>query len=253
MQSLVKKVSSVLVVSALLVGTTGFNGSFGSASKAYAAEESVQRNVINVVGKGEISVTPDIAYLSIGVDSEADTAQAAQKANAAIMAKLNKLLKDTWGIADKDVKTSQFYVQPNYTYTEKDGQKIKGYTAHHVLTVSYRDLTKVGQLLDAASNTGANNINNVQFAVENRDQYETQVIEKAMANAELKAGSIAKAAKRQLGMILVVSQGDSSNPVVYYEQQNMMSAAMDKASGATEVEAGEIKVSTQLSVQFELK
>jgi hypothetical protein len=252
MQGLVKKVSSVLVVGALLVGTTGLNGSFGLASKVYAAEVDVQRNVINVVGKGEISVTPDIAYLSIGVNTEADTAQAAQKSNAAIILKLNKLLKDSWAIADKDIKTSQFYVQPNYTYSEKEGQKIKGYTANHVLTVSYRDLSKVGQLLDAASNAGANNINNVEFSVKNRDQYETQVIEKAMANAELKAGSIAKAAKRQLGMVLVVSQGDASNPVVYYEQ-SLMSKAMDTASGATEVEAGEIKVSTQVSVQYELK
>ena len=252
MQGLVKKVSSVLVVGALLVGTVGLNGSFGLASKAYAAEVSAQHNVINVVGKGEISVTPDIAYLSIGVDTEANTAQSAQQANSAIMQKLNKLLKDTWGIADKDVKTSQFYVQPSYTYSEKEGQKIKGYSAHHVLTVSYRDLSKLGQLLDAASKAGANNINNVQFSVENRDQYETQVIEKAMANADLKAGSIAKAAKRQLGIVLVVSQGDASNPVVYYEQ-NAMSKAMDTGSGATEVEAGEIKVSTQLSVQYELK
>ncbi|AJS60829.1 SIMPL domain-containing protein [Paenibacillus sp. IHBB 10380] len=252
MQGLVKKVSSVLVVGALLVGATGLNGSFGLASKAYAAEVGVQRNVVNVVGKGEISVTPDIAYLSIGVNIEADTAQAAQKANAAIMLKLNKLLKDSWAIADKDIKTSQFYVQPNYTYSDKEGQKIKGYTANHVLTVSYRDLSKLGQLLDAASNAGANNINNVQFSVENRDQYETQVIEKAMANAEIKAGSIAKAAKRQLGTVLVVSQGDASNPVVYHEQLSAYKA-MDTASGATEVEAGEIKVSTQLSVQYELK
>lgn len=252
MQGLVKKVGSVLVVGALLVGTTGLNGSFGLTSKAYAAEESVQRNVVNVVGKGEISVTPDIAYISIGVNTQAETAQSAQKANAAIMQKLNKLLKDTWGIADKDVKTAQFYVQPNYSYSEKEGQKIKGYNAHHTLEVSYRDLTKVGELLDAASKAGANNIDNVRFSVENSDKYETQVIEKAMANADLKAGSIAKAAKRQLGIVLVVSQGDNSSPVVFYAQ-NEMAKSMDSAGAPTRVEPGEIKVSTQLSVQYELK
>ncbi|MFD1910568.1 SIMPL domain-containing protein [Paenibacillus rhizoplanae] len=126
----------------------------------------MQKNIVNVVGKGELSIKPDIAYLSIGVSTTADTAQEAQKGTAAKITKLNALFKTTWGIADKDIQSTQFYVQPNYTYSEKDGQKVKGYNAQHTLQVSYRDLTKVGQLLDAASAAGANNIGNVRFAIE---------------------------------------------------------------------------------------
>lgn len=250
MKTWIKPVGSVLIAGALLMGGAGAAGIAGT-STAYA-DQDVQRNVVNVVGKGEISVKPDIAYLSIGVDTQAETAQSAQKANAEKIQKITNLLKNTWKIEDKDIQSVSFYVQPNYTYNDKEGQKVKGYTAHHTLQVSYRDLSKVGKLLDDASEAGANNIDNVIFSVENRDQYEEQVIQKAMANADLKAGAIAKAAKRQLGMVLVVSQGDVSNPVIFNEAKMSVAAAADSAN-STAVSPGEVKVSTQLSVQYELK
>ncbi|MHA0856312.1 SIMPL domain-containing protein [Paenibacillus sp. CMAA1364] len=251
MMKWVKRTGLVLVAGAFIVGVSSIGNTLANPSEVSAAE--VQRNIINVVGKGEISVTPDIAYLSIGVTSQVDTAQAAQKANATKMKKLNDVLKNTWKIADKDIKSTQFNVQPNYVYTEKEGQKVKGYNASHTIEVTYRDLTKVGELLDAASTAGANNVENIRFSIENRDQFETQVIDKAMANATLKAGAIAKAANRQLGVVLVVSQGNVDNPVVYAQNESLMAKADMDSNNSTTIEAGEIKVSTQLSVQYEMK
>lgn len=144
-------------------------------------------------------------------------------------------------------------MQPNYAYTEKDGQQVKGYNAQHTLQVSYRDLTKVGELLDAASTAGANSIGSARFAIEDPSAFEAQVIEKAMANADVKAAAIAKVAKRSLGQVVTVIQNDDgNNPVVYMESAQMSKASADMAAG-TSVEAGEVKVSTQLSVMYELK
>ncbi|MNN29764.1 26 kDa periplasmic immunogenic protein precursor [compost metagenome] len=225
---------------------------FKGPEKAYAAED-VQRNIVSVTGKGELAIKPDIVYLSIGVTTSAETAQDAQKTNGAKIAKLTSLLKTTWGIADKDIQSTQFSVQPNYTYSEKDGQQVKGYIAQHTLQVAYRDLTKVGALLDAASTAGANNIGNAQFAIEDPSAFEAQVIEKAMANADAKAAAIAKAAKRSLGSVVTVIQNDDgNNPVIYMEQAAMSKASADTAGG-TSVEPGEVKVSTQLNVVYELK
>ena len=108
-----------------------------------------QQNLLTVLGKGEISVKPDIVYLSIGAESYAETAKSAQKSNAQKMDKITKLLKETWKIDDKDIKTEQFYVQPNYTYSDDNGRKVKNYSAYHSLEVTLRDLNKVGDLLDA--------------------------------------------------------------------------------------------------------
>lgn len=247
-----KAAGTVLLAGSLMVGGMGFGGVLQGPEKAYAADE-VQRNVVSVVGKGELSIKPDIVYLSIGVNTSAATAEEAQKANGAKITKLTALLKNTWGIADKDIQSTQFYVQPNYVYNEKEGQQVKGYNAQHTLQVSYRDLTKVGQLLDAASAAGANNIGGARFAIEDPAAFEAQVIEKAMANADVKAAAIAKVAKRSLGQVVTVIQNDDGNNPVYYMENAMASKASADMAAGTSVEAGEVKVSTQLSVTYELK
>ncbi|WP_019914357.1 SIMPL domain-containing protein [Paenibacillus sp. HW567] len=246
-----KTLGTVLLAGSLMIGGSALSGAFQAPEKAYA--EDVQRNIVSVTGKGELAIKPDVVYLSIGVTTSAATAEEAQKTNGAKIAKITALLKGTWGIADKDIQSTQFSVQPNYSYSEKDGQQVKGYNAHHTLQVTYRDLTKVGALLDAASAAGANNIGNAQFAIEDPSAFETQVIEKAMANADVKAAAIAKAAKRSLGQVVTVTQNDDgNNPVVYMENAAMSKVAAD-AAGGTSVEPGEVKVSTQLSVVYELK
>ncbi|MNI84219.1 oxidative stress defense protein [compost metagenome] len=74
-----------------------------------------------------------------------------------------------------------------------------------------------------------------------------------MANADVKAAAIAKAAKRSLGQVVTVTQNDDgNNPVFYMESASLSKASADTAAG-TSVEPGEVKVSTQLSVVYELK
>ncbi|NMO97172.1 SIMPL domain-containing protein [Paenibacillus lemnae] len=246
-----KRLGSVMLAGTLLTGVSAFSNVSGTA-EVFAAETVAQKGV-TVIGKGELSVKPDIVYLSIGAESSAATAQSAQRHNAQKMEKVMNVLKTTWKIDDKDIKTEQFSVQPNYTYTEKDGQQVKSYTARHTLQVTLRDLSKVGELLDDVSEAGANSIGNARFSVENRDAFEAQVLEKAMANAALKAQAIAKASQRQLGLVVSVVEGQVQTYGFEYAQQEMSmnSAAADKA--VTSVEPGEIKLSTQLQVQYELK
>ncbi|MFC3750316.1 SIMPL domain-containing protein [Paenibacillus sp. GCM10012306] len=251
MNKLAKSFGTVMLAGSLLIGGSALSAVFQGTATAYADE--VQKNVVNVVGKGELSIKPDIVYLSIAVDTSAATAQEAQKTNAAKIQKITTLLKGTWKIADKDIQSTQFYVQPNYTYSEKEGQQVKGYNANHTLVVAYRDLAKVGELLDAASAAGANNIGNARFAVEDSAAFEAQVIEKAMANADVKAGAIAKASKRSLGQVISVSQNDLGSQPVFFDQTLKAMAASADASGNTSVQPGEVKVTTQLNVTYELK
>ncbi|GGG09823.1 hypothetical protein GCM10010913_34580 [Paenibacillus aceti] len=248
MRKWLKPVGVMMLTGTLLLGGPVFGGVF-QATPAYADE--VQKNVISVVGNGEITVKPDIAYLSIGVETQAKTAKEAQSANAAKFSQISKLLKDTWKIDSKDLKTGQFYVQPNYTYNEKEGQKLTGYTATHTLNVTYRDLEKVGTLIDAVTEAGANRIDNIRFSVENGDQYLAEVIQKAMNNANVKASAIAKAANRQLGAALNISQS-GGNVSLYSENYAMKTMAVAADSG-TSVEPGEITVSTSLSITYEMK
>lgn len=251
MKMWMKPLGSVLIAGSLLVGGAALPASFG-IGQAQAAEV-VPMNVINVTGKGEVKVTPDVAYLYIGVESNATTATAAQKKTAAVMSKLNTLLKNDWKIAAKDIETEQFYVSPNYAYGEDNGQTIKDYGSTHVLKVTYRDLDKIGQLLDAASEAGANRIQNISFASENPDQYEEQAITKAMNSANKKAAAIAKAAGRTLGAATSISLDNADTPIVYAQYDRAEASSMAAEAPATAINPGEITISTFITVQYEMK
>ncbi|WP_058300415.1 SIMPL domain-containing protein [Gorillibacterium timonense] len=251
MKGWVKTVGAVALASGLIFGSMGLNGALKGPEKALA--EEAQKNVIQVTGKGELSIKPDIVYLSIGVDTSAATAAEAQKANAAKIQKITAVLKGTWGVADKDIQTARFSVQPNYTYSEKEGQQVKGYNANHTLQINYRDLDKVGGLLDAVAAAGANNIGNASFSVEDPSAFEAQVLEKAMANADVKAGAIAKAAKRSLGQVVSVTQLDTGSVPVNYMGYEKLAATAAADTAGTSVQPGEIDVTAQVSVTYDMK
>jgi uncharacterized protein YggE len=153
------------------------------------------------------------------------------------------------------VKTTGFDVQPEYNYTEKDGQVLKGYIAVHAIQVTYRKLPEIGKLFDALTAAGANRLDGVQFSTEKREQYELEALKKAMENASAKAGVLATSAKRQLQGVVNIVQGDTSNlPVIFArDQAKVMMGEMAAASPSTSVQSGQIEISTQVTVQYEMQ
>lgn len=248
-----QSLASILLAGALL---TGVAVSVALPTTSVYAAETTQTasaaGVINVSGNGKITVKPDIAYVSIGVQTTATTAAKAQAETAQKMSKLNTLLKSTWSISQADIQTVQFYVQPNYNYNDKDGQKVTGYTAYHTLQVSYRNLDKLGQLLDDASKAGANNLGSVSFGIENPQTYQDQVMSKAVNDAASKASAIAKAANRTLGDLLSISEQGTSTPPVVLEQA-MSTAKSERADAGTSIEPGTVELDATLNVQYAMK
>lgn len=212
---------------------------------AMAATDSTTTNVISVNGQGTVSVSPDIAYVTLGIETRAKTAEEAQKDNAAAFEKLQKTLLEDFNIDKKDIKTTNFQVQPVYSY-ENQEQKIKEYRTSHFIQISYRELDKIGSLLDAASEAGANRINGIQFDTEKRSEYELEAIKNAMANAEAKAKVIAEYAGKDLKDIIQVSQDTSfGGGPIYYN-----SAEMVRKADSTSISVGQIDVTTTVHVQY---
>ncbi|UQZ84071.1 26 kDa periplasmic immunogenic protein precursor [Paenibacillus konkukensis] len=235
----------------LLTGLTYFTTAYPSGvAPAYAAQEDA-RNSISVSGQGEIKITPDVAYISLGVVTKADTANEAQAKNAESFQKLTSMLFDTYKLDQKDVKTSSFQVQPVYNYTDKE-PVITGYSASQTVQVTYRDIDKIGTFLDAASGAGANQINGIQFDTEKRQDYEIQAIDSAMKNAEVKAKAIAKTAGKELKGIMNVAEGGTSGwPVVRQYSPMMMKADMASSAAGTSISPGELTITTSVTVQYE--
>ncbi|RJG26494.1 SIMPL domain-containing protein [Paenibacillus thiaminolyticus] len=243
-------------VAAVVVGTLLF-GAWGAAapqSVQAAGEASImEKNTITVMGQGELEVTPDIAYVDIVTESKADTAAQAQKLNAAAFDKAKQVLTK-YGIADTQVKTTDFSVNPVYKYAENSEPKVVGYEARHAVRVAYRDLAKLGNLVDAVAGADATRVQQIQFDIEKRDAFESQVLEKAVKHASSKAGALAKAANRQIGPALaIVESGADWQPVrVMSEKLSMMNASAADAAGSAP-QGGQVKLRAQVQVMFEMK
>ncbi|SDS69258.1 hypothetical protein SAMN05444162_2041 [Paenibacillaceae bacterium GAS479] len=242
---------AVSLTAGSLLAWNGLSGGNQGAAPVYAAEQgAAMENTIAVQGTGKLSVTPDIAYINAGVNVKAKTAKEAQAGAAKRYEAVRKVLKDGYGLADKDLKTTGYYVQPQYTYTEKEGQVLTGYTAVHEIRISWRSIDKTGTLLDSLGAAGANQIGGVTFDTEKKDQYENDALKKGLENARSKAEALAAASGRTLGPVINITEnGAQVQPV--FRNEMMQKSTADNAN--TSVEAGEVDVQAQLTVVFQLK
>jgi len=244
----------MVVTAAVVIGWFGFAKGEGNVVSAETGAASVQPYTVTVAAKGSVMVEPDVAYLNLAVETRGAKASDAQQANADKFAGVEKTLYEKFGIDKKDVKTTGFDVQPEYNYTEKDGRVLKGYVASHSIQVTYRKLPEIGKLFDALTASGANRLDGVQFSTEKKDQYELEALKKAMDNAAAKAGVLAASAKRELNGVVNIVQGDvASSPILFASATQAKMSVMAEGAASTSVQSGQIEISTQVTVQYEMK
>ncbi|WP_232696892.1 SIMPL domain-containing protein [Brevibacillus daliensis] len=243
-----KLLSSVLVVGTLVFGSVG---SF--APTAYAAVEANSVRNITVSGLGSMFITPDVAYLNIGVQTEAKTALESQTQNSKQFAAVEQALKAE-GIPAKDIITQQYSTNPQYTYDEKEGRKVIGYETTNMVRVTYRDLDKVGVLLDNVAKAGANRIDGVQLSTEKQAVYEQQALELAVKNANTKADTLAKAAGVKVNKVLTITESNVTNrPFMMMESLMMDNAAAKSAEPTASISKGQIELEARITIQYEIE
>jgi len=219
-------VLSVLLVSAIAVfglaacsspGVTaanpGGNSVPGSVSQL-AADGSSQPSGIWVSGTGTVTVTPDIAFLSVGVSDQETTVAAAQAVANDAMNKVMAALK-AQGIADKDIQTSGYSIQPVTRYDNtKNESVITGYMVSNMVTAKIRTIDKTGPIIDAVAAAGgdATRVNGVSFSVDKPEGYFGEARGKAMADAKAKADQLASLAGVKLGAVMYITEGSGSVP-----------------------------------------
>ncbi len=167
----------------------------GTKTTATAATGVVtsQQQGIWVTGEGKVTVTPDIVNITMGVQSQEASVADAMKKTSDAMAKVMDVLKAN-NIADNDIQTQQFSINPQYSYDQTTGtQNITGYQVTNTINVKLRDINKVGTLIDAVVAAGGNLtvINNVNFTVEDPTKYYDDARQKAIDDANKKAQEIA--------------------------------------------------------------
>jgi uncharacterized protein len=239
-------VAAVLAVLVLLAAYTLGSAGHGGGTPAAAATAAPDNKSpgISVTGVGEVSGTPDVLRLDMGVEMRATTVDAAlQKANSA-MAKVIRALRDG-GVAAKDVRTSGLSVDPDYTY---DGNQshITGYVVTENVSATLRDLGKAGRIVTRAVAAGgdAARVNGLQLDLEGDSGLLVQARKAAFQEAKAKAETYAEAAGRHLGSVSsVTEQVDSSAP------EPLNYRAMDlAASPSVPVQPGSQTVSVSVKV-----
>ncbi len=199
---------------------------------------------LTVFGTGEVQATPDSALVTVGVNTDAETAAGALQANSTAMTKVLDAIR-AFGIDSKDVQTSGLSLDPRYSRPGTSGggdrPRILGYTAGNEVTVRARDLSRLGNLLDRITTTGANRIAGIQFLVSNQDALLDEARRKAVADARKKAELFAQAGGFGLGEIRSLTEESTSTP------RPMMRAAMAPAT-AIPVESGEVTLSARVRV-----
>ena len=204
---------------------------------------------IAVTGEGKVEMAPDMAMLSLGVMTQADTAAAALKANSDGLSGALDRLKAA-GIEGRDIQTSGLSLHPNVDYSSTGREpQVRGYTASNMLTVRLRDLSVLGQTLDAVVTEGANTLNGLSFGLQDPDEATDEARRRAVADAAHKAALYAEAASVTLGRIVTISeQGNYGGP----QPMMMAEARLAKDAGSVPVASGEISIGATISVVYEI-
>ena len=211
---------------------------------------SAQTRTLNVSGSGTVYLTPDIAYIYLGVHTEkAAVAQAVSVNNTQTQALVDAL--KNMGVAAADIQTSNFSVYTGQSYDKITGEASGTYYAvDNTVYVTVRDLTKLGDLLNAAVGAGANNINSITFDVADKTAAMAQARQKAMTNASDLADELAKTAGVTLGEIQSITYADNS-PVAYYGMGGGGGSSAPNAS--VPIQPGQTQISVTVSVTYDIK
>jgi hypothetical protein len=233
------------------VAAGGGPGSVQPVGVLTQAGGSIDRG-ITVVGVGKATGTPDVAHVSVGIETSATSVQQAVDDNKTRMTALLSALKGL-GVADKDIRTSNYSVftqQPPMPAVS--GSSDSGALTYHVnnqVDVTVRDVSKLGDILDKAVASGANSIYGVSFSVDDTSKLEADARSKAIADAKARATSLAQLAGVNLGDVVSISEVIGGAGPVY----SPASAAMGLGGGGAPIQPGELSVDMSVQVTFAIK
>ena len=217
-------------------------------TQADAAIAAPQGTLLSVSATAEATRVPDIATISTGVVTQAADANAAMRANAAQMDKVMKAIRAA-GIAERDIQTSGINLNPQYKYADNQPPTITGYQASNTVNVKVRDLSKLGQVLDAFVANGANQLNGPNFEVDKPDEAYDEARLAALKKAQTRARTYASALGLNVRRIVSISEGGASLP---RPMPMMRAMAADGFAKETSVSPGEASLSVSIDVVFEL-
>lgn len=201
-----------------------------------------------VIGEGSVHVAPDYAQIRGGVTTKGKTVKEATDANSKVMAAITAALLNS-GIAQTDIKTAQFSIQPVYAPPQPQNEpKLTGYSVSNQVIVTVRALGKVSEILDRMVDAGATDVGNVSFLHADPAKALDQAREAAVADARRKAELYAHAAGFTLGRVAWLTEDTGMMPPV----PTPMFRAQASMAAPVPIAPGEDTLRVQITVGYDI-
>ncbi len=201
---------------------------------------------ISVVGQATIKARPDTVTLTLGVEAQAGgAAEAVSQCSMAMNRVINALVNA--GVPRADIKTSNLSLWPQYDYSELgEAPRLVGYRASNLVTCSWNQLDKIGELIDKAVQAGANTLHGLSFSLADSRALYLQAVGDAVRDARAKADALAAAAGVRVGDVRNLSLDTFfSGPIVVRE-----GLRADAGAAAPPVEPGQVEMQVTVAVEY---
>jgi uncharacterized protein YggE len=198
---------------------------------------------LTVTGTGEAFMTPDVAKITFAVRTETKDIANSQKNNSETIAKIKTALTG-FSIDPNDIKTVQYNINPEYDYYQISKPRLRGYTTYHSLMLTIRKLEDTDAIVQALGASGATEISQVNFTVDDPSEVQNEAREKAIQSAKDKANQIASLSSAQLGRIISITE---TSPENNYPQLS------DGMGGGGGLEPGSAAITSTVTLTYTLK
>ena len=218
----------------------------------YIGQDIEEKNTISVSATGKVFAKPDLALVIFSVLTEKETVSEVMEENTEKMNSVVNVIKEQ-GVEEKDLKTTAFNIYPVYEYNNEDasprGKKVLvGYEITQSLQVKIRDMTKIGDIIQKATEAGVNKMSSLEFTIDQQDKFKKQAREKAIEEAKEKAEELAS----QLNVTLLkITDFQESN--IYPRFYEIAKPAIIDEMGGAEIEAGENLIETTVFITYAIR
>jgi len=247
-------IGSILILAVIAIGAIGCESLSPPSTTSSSGDGSIfsqQNTGIWVTGEGKVSVAPDTAILSLGIEAQAATVAEAQEQAAGAMEKIFDELGNlgSYGISSKDTKTRNFSIYPVRKWIEDKGEEaLIGYRVTNTITAKIIFVDNTGIIIDTVTKAGGDyiRIDGITFTVDDPTPYYKEARDKAMADAKAKAKQLADSGGVKLGDPTYINESSVSIPVT----RDILDAA---SKATTPISPGETDIRLTVQVVYSIR
>ncbi|MBO6308927.1 MAG: SIMPL domain-containing protein [Oribacterium sp.] len=204
---------------------------------------------VTVSSVGKVTVIPDMAEISFGIDTEDADVKIAQSRNSSEAQKVVDKLKEL-GIDEKSIKTTYYDIYPQYDYDDYGDSRITGYNVSTTLTVSDIKVSDAGNIISQCVDAGVNNMNGISYSYSAYDDVYGEALTEAIKEAGEKAEIIAAASGKSLGRIISITEGYQDSYLQYRDSKSVYSNSVEEADAV--IMPGESDVEANVTIVYAL-